>query len=230
MSKKRKTEITLYIFLLLITNLCLITYYQFSLKLVEVPVSRYVLNGRTLIEEESIEYIKIPKAYLSEDVYTDKGEIINKYVNNGHSIPQGSYFYKTAIKEIDNSKDSFYSELREGEVAYDLFMNEISVNEAKLLKGMNVDIYLTINKKVLVSDLFIKNARIIGLYDLNNKEIKDYDKEARLYCLTLAVPEDTVIYLNKAKSVGDLSLIITANTYSEVECILNKSSILSYLE
>ena len=76
------------------------------------------------------------------------------------------------------------------------------------------DLYLTIsNKDNLISDLLLSNARIIGFYDQNGKEILDYDKQTRVYIVSIAVNKEDVAILNKALVIGEIRAVVGEKTY-----------------
>ena len=230
---KKKTLIKIVLFLLFIVLIILGVYFycEKKLELKDVYVAKYNLSNRTLISEEEIEIKKVPVSYLSEEVYLNKEDIIGKYVKINTIVPKGSFFYKGALDNLDNMKDKLASDLLDGEVSFDIYAKDIKANQAYLLKGMYIDLYLTINKDRVLSDLLINNLKIIGLYDINHNEIKDYDNNTILETIVLAVPKEAISYLNKAQVVGELSVVIGDNTYKDVKTILNKSaSIFEYLE
>ena len=201
------------------------------LEMGEVYVARYSLSNRTLISEEEIEKIRVPLAYLGDDVCRNKEDIVGRYVKIDTLIPKGSFFYEGALDDAEDMKDSIAAQLKEGEVSYDIYVNDIRVNQAYLVKGLYVDIYLTINKERVLSDLLINNIRIIGLYDVKHSEIRDYDREAILESICLAVPKESVAYLNKARAVGTLSITIGESTYEDVKSVLNRNAaIFEYLD
>lgn len=230
---KRKTLIKTVLFLLFIilTVLGIYFYCEKKLEIKEVYVAKYNLSNRSLISEEEIEIKRVPLSYLSEEIYLNKEDIVGKYVKINTIVPKGSFFYRGALDTLDNMKDKLASDLLTGEVSFDIYARDIKANQAYLLKGMYVDLYLTINKDRVLSDLLINNLKIIGLYDINHNEIKDYDNNTILETIVLAVPKEAVSYLNKAQVIGELSLVIGENTYKDVKTELNKSAtIFEYLE
>lgn len=231
MPKKLIIKILLFIVLLCSIFLACYFYIEYAIKTTKVYVASYDLSARTCIKEEDIEEIKVPSSYLVDEVVLDKEDIIGTYVKNNSFIPKGSFFYESAIEKSSDIKDGLIVELEEGEVSYDLNTNDISVNQAYLDEGMYGDIYLTINRDRILSDLLINNVRIIGLYDSNHNKIKDYDTSTILQTISLAVPLEAVPYLNKATVVGELSLSIGNNAYNDVKSVLNKDSIIfEYLD
>ncbi len=232
--KNKKALVLLFstiVFILLVGLVCFI-YCNNKLKLQEVCIAKYSLNNRTLISQDEIEVVKVPKSYLNGNIILNKEDVVGKYVKINTRVPKGSFFYDDAIEEYEIIKDKLNSELEDDEVNFDLNANNINVNQSYLVKGMYVDLYLTIDKnnKVL-SDLLINNVRIIGMYDVNHQEIKDYDNKTILQSICLAVPKDTISYLYKAQVIGQLSLVVGNNGYKNVSSILNKNTdIFEYLK
>lgn len=208
--------------------ICLSFYAKLDLK--DIYIAKYHLSNRTLISENEIEKIKVPSSYLNDEVILNKEDIIDKYVKMNCSIPKGSFFYKGSLDSLDNMKDKINAYLSDGEVAYDIYLKDIKANPAYLIKGMYIDLYLTINKDIILSDLLINNLKIINLYDINNNEIKDYDDKSIIQSFCLAVPKEYVSYLNKAQVIGELRIVLGENPYEDVKSILNiQSKIFDYL-
>lgn len=226
MKDKQKTLALSIIVLLGIVALILgiIFYCNSKLKMTTVYITKYTLPNRTLISDDELEEVKVPLAYLSDEVILNKEDIIGKYVKINTSIPKGSFFYKESLDDYELIKDNLNSDLLAGEVAFDISANHIKANQAYLNKGIYVDVYLTISKDRVISDLLINNVKVIGLYDASRQEIKDYDKDSLLSSICLAVPSEVLPILNKAEVLGELSLVIGNNTYQKVESILNKDS------
>lgn len=225
--KKKKKYLLIPIIVLLIAAIIyfgseLLAIYRIGLT--KVCVANMSLPQRTKIVDEYIDYIYVPKAYINENAYTDKDEVLDKYVKLDSYIPKGSLFYKDNLEATSDMKDILHLELNKNEVTYDLFVKDIKVNPAHLLKGMNVDLYLTVKGKEVVSDLFISGARIIGLYDVNDKEIKNNKEDYTLGTVSIAVNKDMVPYINKAIAIGEVSLVVGSELYGNNKMYLNNTS------
>ena len=197
----------------------------------KVYVASHQIFQRTFLSEDDIEEIEIPKGYILEGVYTNKEDIIGKYVKLSYSIPKGSMFYKGALET--GQKDELYTLLMKDQVSYDLYTTDVKVNSGTLSKNMFVDLYLTIsNNGKPVSDLLLKNARIIGLYDNNEQQILDYDQNSKVYIISVAIEKKDVAYLNKASVLGDIRVLVSSDTYSiNKRSSLNEQSVIfEYLE
>lgn len=194
------------------------------LKLQDVYVANVSIPERNLIEEEYLDVIQVPTYFLSDEVILDKNEIIGKYVKLNAYIPKGSYIYKEVLEDKDQMIDGLHFDLNKDEATYDLFVRDIKVNPAHLLKGMNVDLYLTVNRKDIISDLLISGARITGLYDVNNKEIKNNNDNSTLGTISIALKEEMIPYVNKAIAIGEVNLVVSSNVYDNQDMYMNKSS------
>lgn len=225
MKKKKKFILIPVVIILSITILYfgseLLAIYRIGLT--KVCVSKMSLPQRTFISEDYIDYIYVPKAYINNDTFIKKEDIVGKYVKLNAYIPKKSMFYKDFLDDKNNMSDLPHLELKDDEVSYDLFIKDVKTNPGNISKGMNGDLYLTIERKDVVSDLLISGVKIIGLYDVDNKEIKNGDNSS-LAIITLAIKKDMVSYINKAIAIGDLSLIIGSDLYEDKEMLLNSSS------
>jgi len=187
-------------------------YVQYKIGYSEVYVASHNIPQRKKLEKEDLEIIKVPKAFISDDVVLNLDDILGKYVKLSYSIPKGSLIYKGNIE--DNIKDLADTLLIEGQVNYDLYTSDVKINTGHLAKNMYIDIYLTIDKKdKVISDLILEDCRITGFYDLNGNEILDFDKNSRISIVSLAINSEDVSLLNKAMMIGTLNCVVKNNTY-----------------
>lgn len=206
-------------------------YTRYSIGYTKTYVASHHINQRTMISEQDLLEVEVPKDYLKDDVYLNKDDILNKYVRLSCSIPKGSLFYKSCLET--DIKDLANTLLKENEVNYDIYTSSVKINTANLAKNMYIDLYLTINSKDKpVSDLLLSNARITGLYESNNKPILDYDNDTRVAIISIAINADDVNVLNKAQVVGELNCVISNNAYKvNLSSLLNKKSkLFEYLD
>lgn len=206
-------------------------YTKYTIGYTNVFVASHQISQRSLITEDDLLEVEVPKDYLREDVYVDKNDILGKYVKLSYSIPKGSLIYKTSIES--DIKDLANTLLKTGEVNYDIYTSDVKINTANLSKNMYIDIYLTINNKDKpISDLLLSNARITGLYDSNNKLILDYDNDSRVQIISIAINKEYVNVLNKAQVLGTLNCVINSNAYDmNLNSSLNsKSKLFEYME
>ena len=230
--KKKVLLIVPIIFCILLSLIfSFLAYRRYKVEYIETYVSTHQIMQRNIIKDNDIEKRLVPKEYLNDDVYVDKEDIIGKYVKLSYTIPKGSLFYKTALE--DNNKDLANTLLLENQINYDIYTSDVKINTGSLLCNMYVDLYLSINNNEKpISDMFLKDCRITALYDQNNKPIKDFDIDSKVYIVSIAIQADQVAILNKALMIGSVSVINSANPYqSDVRSkIMESSQVLNYLQ
>ena len=215
MHKKIVIVVSMSLILMSAAILGMRAYCRYAIGYTHIYVASHQLSQRTLIQEEDLKEIIVPKDYIDIDAYLDKEDILGKYVRLSHAIPKGSFIYKGAVE--DDIKDLAHTLLKKGEVTYDVFVNDVEVNTANLSTNMYVDLYLTIHDKdKAISDLLLANCRIIGFYDSNGKQIKEYDNESRIYVFALAIRKEDVVILNKAMVLGDLKVVVNSYAYDDL--------------
>ena len=216
----RRLQMIKKVLLISINLICIILCLYFSISAyvtyhedyIKVPVASHQLFQRTRIEEEDIEMIEVPRAFLSDDVCLDREEVLGDYVKLSCCLAKGSLFYKGALEE--DIKDLSLTLLKENEVSYDLYTSEVKINTGNLSVNMCIDLYLSVKQSdQTLSDLLISDCRIIGLYDTQGRSIKAYEADARVAIVSIAVEEDYVALLNKALLIGNLNALSSARSY-----------------
>ena len=199
---------------------------------VEVCVASHNLVQRTRLTEKDLEIKKLPKQYLSSDIYLSREDILDKYVKLSCLIPKGAFFYKGFLQ--DDIKDLSHTLLRQGEVNYDIYTSEVKVNAGSLDVGMYVDLYLSVGNSHdrPESGLLMENCRITGLFDSQGRTIQSYDIDSRVSIISLALLKEDVSYLNKALMVGSVSVIVNSTTYgvNSSSHLLTDSEVFKYLQ
>ena len=199
-------------------------------KLVDVPVTSEYLESRTLIKNKDIKHVKVPSSLLNEDMYLSEGEIIGKYVSASTPINEGSFFFRNMVDDVSNMNDASLFEVSNDEVVYELFVKNIDVNAAHINNNMYVDLYLTIEKPEIISDLLISNTKICGLYNNNYEDINRDDKRNNLSIISLVIKADMIPLLNKAQLVGKLSIVPSSDPYGQKSMSINKEGeIMNYI-
>jgi len=199
---------------------------------VEVYVASHNLVQRTRLSEQDLEKRKLPRQYLSQDICLEKQDILDKYVKLSCMIPKGAFFYKGFLQS--DIKDLAHTLLRQGEVNYDIYVNEVKVNAGSLDVGMYVDLYLSVggSHEKPESGLLIENCRITGLFDGQGRMIQSYDSDSKAVIISLALMKEDVSYLNKAQMVGSISVIVNAATYNlnSSSRLITDSEVFKYLQ
>lgn len=185
---------------------------RYTDRYVKVCVASHQLVQRTRIGEEDLEEMSVPKSILNSDILSEKEDLIGKYVKLSCQIPKGSFFYKGALdSEIPDLAGTL---LMKDQVSYDIYVNEVRINTGSLQCGMYTDIYLTVDdRQKPLSDVLIRNCRIIGVYDGSGKQILPYDRESRIQILSVALEKGDVTVLNTALHMGEITVLPASDPY-----------------
>ncbi|NTW91656.1 MAG: hypothetical protein HGA35_06990 [Erysipelotrichaceae bacterium] len=203
-----------------------VIYINHELKLVEVYVASENLVARTYIDQDSIKLIKVPKAYLSDQVLIKKDEIVGNYVKLNTSIPKGSLVYQSSIESIDDSIDEPALLLNVNQAVFAIDVNISSTAGNSIQSGSKIDIYGTIkNNRETIVDLLFKQVRVLSVKDKNGNEVDNKTNQIPKIML-IAVDQEEIPILTKVIAIGDITITPTSEFFSEDECILFESSIL----
>lgn len=207
-----------------------VLYIKHELELVEIYVAKDDLSARTLLDDSQIHIIKVPKAYLSENVVIKKNEIIGKYVKLNASIPKGSLIYQSSIESIDSAIDEPALLLNVNQAVFAIDVNISSTSGNTLKKGSKVDLYATIkNNRETIVDLLFKQVRVLSIKDKNGNEVNNETNQIPKIML-VAIDQIEIPILTKVIAIGDITITPTSEFFSEEECVLYElSSILGYL-
>lgn len=188
-------------------------YRRYRSDYIETVVAAEQISQRSLIDRSHLRKVLVPREYLGEDVYADEEDVLGKTVKLGHTIPEGCLFYKGFLEK--GARDIMHTLLEEGQVSYDLYAGDLKANTAGLCEGMYVDLYLSVSLRDRpVSDLLVKDCRIIGLFDHSGKQIGNHDYDSKVGIISLAIGRDEVPLLNKALMVGSISMIASYDSYA----------------
>lgn len=206
-----------------------IIYINHELELIEVYVANDNLVARTQIDQDSIKLIKIPKAYLSDQVVLNKNDIVGKYVKLNTSIPEGSLVYESSIERLDDTIDKPALLLKVNQAVFALDVNMSSTAGNTIQAGSKIDIYGTIkNNRETIVDLLFKQVRVLSIKDKNGNEV-DIKTNQVPKIMLIAVDQEEIPILTKVIAVGDITITPTSEFFSEDECILYDSILLGYL-
>lgn len=220
------------IFVGIFLSLCLISfgistlYINKELELVEVYIAKNNLSARVLIDKDSIQLTKVPKAYLSDQVVLKKEDILGKYVKLNTSIPKGSLVYQSSIENINDAIDEPALLLNINQAVFAIDVNISSTAGNSIQKGSKIDIYGTLkhNRETTV-DLLFKQVRVLSIKDKNGNEVDTKTNQIPKIML-IAVDQEEIPILTKVIAIGDITITPTSEFFSDEECILYESSLL----
>lgn len=196
-----------------------------KLNLIDVCVAKKLLKPREKINEKNVYTTKMPKNFITSNIFFSCEDVVGKNVLINNFIAQGSYIYKDEVEELKDKKDFPLSLLKENQVAYHIDISNLEVMNNNIMLYQKIDCYATIRKdNETISDLVLENVRIIGLYDLKSQPYIN-SKTQQLSQIVLAIENDQINILNKLKAIAKFSFF-QKNNKSDKEALLNKESAL----
>ena len=187
-------------------------------------VASHSISPRTIISESDLLEVEVANAYLINNAYIDKSEIVGKITDIQGTIPAGSPFYKSMLYEVDKINDQATSLLKEGQTAYT--MNTEMYKVSSFTIGNRVDLYLSLNDKDNpLTGRILKNARILSIKDNHGLSIENEESTGIPYYIELAINESDISWLTLAESVGEIRLFLSSNqTNPSLEAELDDES------
>ena len=191
---------------------------------VRVPYAKKELYSRTQITSEMVGYVDVPKSLVnsSSNILKSNSQIVNKYVNNGWTIPENSFFYKEDILNTSEKPESEFANIKDGYTVYSLEVDFDSTYANSLYPGNYIDLYAKItdseSSKIIFGRL-IKGIKIMSVVDSEGNNVFESSSEARKpRYMFFAVPDDMYSLLKKSEYVDVTILPIPRNeSYSSEE-------------
>ncbi len=185
--------------------------YRIKSKINPIPVPYAVqeIHARTRITTDMVGTIDVPPAMLKGNPYTNKSDIIGKYVNVDCRVPKGSLFYATSIVSKDDLPDALISQYPDGYVLVNMDVTTASTYGNMVYPGNYIDIYLKvinnidqtetkITDKIMIGKL-IENVKVLAVIDSNGNDVfADMEDIKTPAQIIFAVPEEYHILLRKA--------------------------------
>lgn len=176
---------------------------------ISVPYAVQTIPARTRITSDMVGTIQVPPSMLKGNPYTNKADIISKYVNVDSTIPQGSLFYARSLVSKDDLPDALISQYPDGYVLVNMDVTTATTYGNMVYPGNYIDIYLKvinnideteakITDKIMIGKL-IENVKVLAVIDSNGNDVfADLDNVGTPSQIIFAVPEEYHILLRKA--------------------------------
>ena len=185
------------------------------LKLVEVVCAAKDIEPRTVLAESDIDVILIPSAYLMENTYISKEDVLGKISTHQGFIPKGALFYESSLQDFDSISDGALFDLKEGQVLFALQTDIVSLGANALLEGQVVDVYASLKDEnyETVSGPIVEKVRILGIKDHQGLNLTHPDSSGIPYVIQFAVSKQALPVLQKALAEGEISYYVSSDAY-----------------
>jgi Flp pilus assembly protein CpaB len=231
--KNRKTLIGVagLILLLVVNVVAFEVVMAWRINLVSVYVAKNNILPRTMITNEDLQQVKLPKSMVNDSMVLDANQIVGKYTEIQGKIPQGSPIYRSMLFDAADLPDYPSLLLKPGQVGFAVGTDIIKSLGNSLVVDQKVDLYVTIttSSRKVVADCLVQQVRVIGVKDRNGLNL-DHEKSNGLpYVIVLAIDESIIDYLKVAAKIGVIDLLPTTTNSDEESIFQGSSTVLKYL-
>ena len=178
---------------------------------ISVPVAKTTIQPGTMITSDMITYVSIPKIGVSDNVIRATNSIVGKYSNFNTVIPAGSMFYSDVIVEKEDLPNSAFTQVKEGDVVYNLAVTTATTYGNSMFPGDMIDLYMKAEDEggqVMVGKL-VENVEILAVKDSTGKNVfEDSSEERTPAYLIFGVSPEINILLRKAEYMGEYAVVI----------------------
>lgn len=218
-----KNKNTVTILAILVSLIILYVAYDWRIKErtqpVRVPYAKIDIQPRTLITEDMIDYMSIPKSMVTGNTIISIDDVIGKYANYNTVIPAGSVFFKTVLVGWDQMPDSAWADIPDGYTVVALPVTTETTYGNSIFPGNYIDLYFSSYDDTgkLILGKLIESIEVLAVKDSSGKHV--FENSANLGApasLIFAVPEDLHLLLRKASYISGEILPVPRNaSYSE---------------
>lgn len=180
-----------------------------QVKPMSVPVAAKTIQPRTLITEDMIEYVDMPRAAITDGVVTASRLIVGQYSNYNTVIPKGSMFFDSALVTADEMPDSAFVDVKEGDIPYQFSVNIETTYGNSIFPGNKIDIYMkAINDQgqIMVGKL-LENVEVLAVKDSSGNHVFENTEANRTPAyLIFGVSDEIHLLLRKAEYLYSYSV------------------------
>ncbi len=186
---------------------------------INVPYARVEIQPRTLVTEEMIGYMKIPKSMVTTNTIRSINDVIGMYANYNTVIPQGSVFYRSVLVDWSEMPDSAWADIPDGYTVVSLPVNTEMTYGNSIFPGNYIDLYYVATEETnkLLLGKMIESIEVLAVKDSSGKHVFENSADlAAPASLIFAVPEEMHLLLRKASYLnGDIIPVPRNASYSE---------------
>jgi len=183
-----------------------------AIELVSVPYATQAIGGKTKITSEMISTVEVNNSFLKNNpnVIRDINQLIDHYVDFGHPVPEGSFFYTEQVVEEKELNDSAFNDIPDGYTIYSLGVNLHTTYGNSIYPGNFIDLYLKAVDDTgrLIYGEFIESIEVLAVKDGSGNHVFESTNAGTPSELLFAVPDDMYELLMKADLLTSNSIEI----------------------
>lgn len=171
---------------------------------INVPVAKVKILPETQITQDKVQFDKVSKIVVKDNVLRQLNNIIGKYTNVNVTIPAGSMFYKEWLVNGEDLPGSWLKQIdfSNGEEAYYYKVDVTSTFGNSILPNSYIDIYMktTLEDKSVIYGKLFKNIKVLAVHDSNGKNVfSDSENVSTPANLVFALSHDNYNLLMRAE-------------------------------
>ena len=182
-----------------------------SVNPINVPVAKEMIASEHLMSYDDIDYKKVSRVVVGDNVLTNAGSIVGMYTNINVTIPKGSMFYSEWLVKEENLPGKWIEKVdfANGEEAYYFNTDAIRTLGNSVLPNSYIDIYMKAedeNGSLMIGKL-LENIQVLAVHDSNgNNVFSDSNSIGSTNYLGFALSHDYYILLQKAERLSTLGI------------------------
>lgn len=192
-----------------------------ELRPVQVPIAKVQLTEHTEIKPEHIAMVTIPGRGVPPNIITNPKELAGKYVGTNYTIPQNGYFYKDAVKKLEEIPSRISMMLGPNDLGVTMRVNLEKSVANSLREGQYVQVRFFTNQtpsKQPFEGVLEEKIKILAIRDSSGTDVANTDAQKTKVptIVVFEATEEQVSYLMRAQSLGELNIVaISDELYKE---------------
>ncbi len=179
---------------------------------ITVPCARETIKGGIQITEDLVTSCQIPQSMIRGSILRNQAQVIDKYSRSDSIIPEGSFFYETAVVEEEQLPANIILKYPKGYVLYNMSVTTASTYGNSIYPENYIDIYLKAVSRYeegitskeeadrIMLGKLVENVKVLAVKDASGQPVfANLDEQRTPAMIVFAVPEEYYILLKKAE-------------------------------
>ena len=209
-----------------------------AINAVDVPIAVRDIEAREEITEELFTTVKVAQSMITNNVITNKKNLIGKYVNYNTYIPEGGMFYQSAVVTWNQMPDSAWADIQEGYTIFSLKVTQATTYGNSIYPGDKIDLYYQNRmrdsdgqSKYFLGPL-VEGIEVLAVKDENGSHIfKKSAEQKNASALIFSVPDKMFSIIKRAYYIsGGTIFPVPRNANYNAETTLGNEAVLEFIE
>lgn len=179
---------------------------------ITVPCAKETIKGGKQITEDMITTCQIPQSMIKGSILRNQAQVIDKYARSDSRIPEGSYFFESAVVSKEQLPANIILQYPKGYVLYNMSVTTATTYGNSIYPENYIDIYLKAVSKYeegitskeeadrIMLGKLVENVKVLAVKDASGQPVfANLDEQRTPAMIVFAVPEEYYILLKKAE-------------------------------